>query len=325
MPDTVRIGLVGFGNWTRHAYAPALLDLPSTEVTAVAAKSAASREAAQETFGPHVATFSDFRSLIAEAETDALMIALPGDLHARAVLAAIDAGRHAFFEPPLALTRAATESALGKVAAATQVVQCDFELRYLPVMDAVVDLITKGAIGNVRFARVSVRGDWGRNGALLRFEKEGLGYALSPWYLDVLDAVISAVPEQVQVTGGRAFNGELIDHGWVALRYQGGQVGCFEVNLLAPEGTDVRLCVVGEDGEIRADLIKGTFRWCTTGGVWQDGSAPPSLPECGFVGMRESIAAFFDAVRGARPSRTTLDVLRRVHEAMTLCAENERN
>ena len=324
MPDTVRIGLVGFGKWTRQAYAPALIEMKSTQVTAVAARSAASREAAQETFGPHVTTFSDFRSLIAEADTDALMIALPGDLHAGAVLAAIEAGRHVFFEPPLALRRAATESALEKVAAASHVVQCDFELRYLPVMDAVVDLIRKGEIGSVRFARVSVWGDWGRNGALLRFEKEGLGYALSPWYLDVLDAVIPEMPELVQVTGGRAFNRELIDHGWVTLRYQGGQVGCFEMNLLAPEGTDVRLRVVGEDGEIRADLIKGTFRWCATGGVWQDGSAPPSLPECGFVGMRESVAAFVDAVKEARPSRTTLDVLRRVHEAMTLCAENER-
>jgi predicted dehydrogenase len=325
MPDKVRIGLIGFGNWTRHAYVPALLGLPSTEVTAVAAKSAASRKAAQETLGPHVATFSDFHSLIARAETDALMIALPGDLHAAAVLAGIDAGRAVFFEPPLALTRTATESALDKVAAASQVVQCDLELRYLPVMDAVVDLIRKSAIGNVRFARVSVWGDWGRNGALLRFEKDGLGYALSPWYLDVLDAVIPEMPEQVQVTGGRAFNGELIDHGWVALRYRGGQVGCFEMNLLAPGGTDVRLCVVGEDGEIRADLLGGTFRWRATGGAWQEGSAPPSLPECGFVGMRECVAAFADAVRKARPSRTTLDVLRRVHEAMILCAENERN
>jgi predicted dehydrogenase len=27
MPDTVRIGLVGFGNWPRHAHFPALTDL----------------------------------------------------------------------------------------------------------------------------------------------------------------------------------------------------------------------------------------------------------------------------------------------------------
>ncbi len=324
MRSSLRVGLIGFGRWARQAYGPALRELASVRVAAVAARSPASREAAQQTFGADVATYGDFRTLIDEGDVDAVMIALPGALHAEAVEAAVRAGRHVFFEPPIALTREATEAALETIAAASSVVQVDFELRYLPVMDAVVDLIGRGAIGAVRLARVSLWCDWGRDGALSRLGEEGIAYALGPWYLDVLDAVVADTPRQACVTGGYAFNGRLLDHGWATLCYDGGQVGCFEINLLAPEGADVRLHVVGNSGEIEADLLGGNYRWRAEDGEWRDGAAPPSLPKCGFVGMRECIVDFVSAVTERRPARTTPDVIRRVHQAMLLCAEAER-
>ncbi len=171
---------------------------------------------------------------------------------------------------------------------------------------------------------MSLRADWGRNGALSYLDKEGIAYALGLWYLDVLDAVIAEMPQQAHVTGGYAFNGRFLDHGWATLCYQGGQVGCFEMNLLAPEGHELQLRVVGENGEIHADLLTGSYRWRVADGEWQGGAAPPSLPKCGFVGMRESIVDFVDAIRETRPSRTTLEVLRRVHEAALLFAEAEQ-
>ena len=324
MSEPLNVGLIGFGNWARKAYAPVLREMASVHVAAVAARSHASREEARKTFGPDITTYTDFHALIQAGNVDAVMVALPGALHADAVEAAVKAGKHVFFEPPIALTREATGVALETIGAASSVVQADFELRYLPVMDAVVDLIGRDAIGAVRLARVSLWCDWGRQGELSSLAEEGIAFGLGPWYLDALDAVVADTPSEAQVTGGYARNGRFLDHGWVALRYDAGAVGCFEVNLLAPKGDGIYLRVVGDTGEIEANLISGDYRRRGADGNWMDGSAPPSLPKCGFVGMRECIRDFVDAVTRRRASRTTPDVMRRVHEAMLLCAEAER-
>jgi len=324
MNEPLNVGLIGFGYWARTAYAPVLKELASVRVAAVAARSDASREEARKTFGADVSTYADFHELIDADNVNAVMVALPGALHADAVEAALKAGKHVFFEPPIALTREATEAALETIGAASSVVQTDLELRYLPVMDAVADLIARGAIGAVRLARISLWCDWGHRGELSKLADDGIAFALGPWYLDVLDAVLADMPEEVQLTGGYARNGRFLDHGWAVLRYAGGAVGCFEINLLAPKGDKVHLRVVGDGGEIEADLITGDYRRRGEDGNWTEGSAPPSLPKCGFVGMRECIRDFVDAVTERRAARTTPDVMRRVHEAMLLCAEAER-
>ena len=48
--------------------------------------------------------FSDYAELIAHADIDAVDICLPHHLHADAILAAADAGKHILCEKPLCLT-----------------------------------------------------------------------------------------------------------------------------------------------------------------------------------------------------------------------------
>ena len=321
--NPLRVGLSGFGFWAREAYVPTLQQLPSVRVTAVAARSSASRDAAREALGDDLTPYDDFRDLIENGDVDAVMIALPGSLHGEAVQAAVRSGRHVFFEPPIALTRETTDVALKTIAAASSVIQLDIELRYLPVMDAVADLIERGAIGPVKQVRISLRSDWGRDGALTHLGEEGIAYGLGPWYLDVLDSVIADMPRQAHVTGGYSCNGKLLDHGAITLNYEGGQVGRFELDLLQPEGLEVALHVLGGAGEIEANLISGDYRCRAADRTLQEGAAPPLLPEYGFVGMRESIAGFVNAIIEGHPSRTTFDVMRRVQEATLLCDEAE--
>ena len=320
----LRVGLIGFGFWAREAYVPILQQLTSVRVTAVAARSSASRNAAREAFGDDLTVYDDFRALIETGDVDAVMIALPNTLHTEAVQAAVRAGRHVFFEPPIALTREATHVALETIASASSVMQLDLELRYLPVMDAVADLIERGAIGPVKEARVSLRSDWGREGALTHMGEEGIAHGLGPWYLDVLDRIIANMPREAHVTGGYSCNGKLLDRGAVTLNHDDGQVGRFDLDLLQPGGLEVALHVLGGAGKIEANLISGDYRCCAGNAKPQEGAAPPLLPECGFVGMRESIAGFVSAIIEGHPSRTSLDVMRRVQEATLLFNEAER-
>jgi predicted dehydrogenase len=78
------------------AYAEAI------KVTAVAdvADETARRRAAEL----DAAAYTDFRQMIVEAELDAVDICLPHHLHAEAIVAAAQAGKHILCEKPLCLT-----------------------------------------------------------------------------------------------------------------------------------------------------------------------------------------------------------------------------
>ena len=321
----VRVGLAGFGAWPRQTYVPILRSLPHVEVAAVAAPSHATRNLAAQTFGPHAKLYSAYQQLLADDSIDAILMALPNPQHADAVEAAIKAGKHVFFEPPIGVSTSQIDRALTVVAGATTVVQADLELRYMPVIDAVTELIQRGTIGQLTMAKVRLRCDWGYGGGEWKeaAEKDGFFLWLGCWYLDILDCVFGASPLQALVTGGYAMNGRLMDHGWAALTYPHDRCGAFEFNLTAPRGLQIDLHVAGSEGEIEADMQAAKYRWRTPDQDWQESNAPPAEPVEAFGGMRESLTDFFDAIREGRPARAGLEVCQHVHHAALLCADAE--
>jgi predicted dehydrogenase len=316
----LKIGLIGYGVWARTAYRPVLDEADDVRIVAVAAPSEATREQAAHDIDD-VTTFDDYHKLLADPTVDAVMISLPGALHADAVTAAVGSGKHVFFEPPIGCDEQEIERALSAINSAQQIVQADLELRYLPVIEAVRQRLDREAIGQVRMAQVRLWCDWGAQGQFANeAQREGFFLWLGCWYLDVLDVVFGEAPASAQVAGGRARNGALFDHGWATLTYPSGAVGQFEVNLLVPADRDIRLRVAGDSGEIDVDLYTGRGRWRGGDGVWHLIEAPASEPTCGFPGMRESILDFLAAIREGRPPRADLNVIRRVHEAALRCS-----
>ena len=322
---TLRLGLIGLGEWPRQAYVPVLKALPGVAVCAVAARSDATRAFAREQFGDNIALHSDYGGLLADAQVEAVMVALPNELHAEATRAAIASGRHVFYEPPIGHTQTEINSALEAIRASESVVQADLELRYLPVIGFVRELLASGAIGNPIMARIRLWADWGYGGGSWNYNPEDEGFFpwLGCWYLDVLDCVFEVPPLRANVVGGRAMNGRLLDHGWAALEYGDGRIGEFEINLVAVEGLDVRLIVLGTKGELEADLISGVCRRRGEDAVWHEDVHPASEPVCGFAGMRECIVDFATAVRKHRPPQADAEVCSRVHQAMLACMAAE--
>ena len=82
------IGIIGFGQWARQAYAPLLDEMPQVQVTAVSARSHTTRELAKQTFGTEMRTFEDYHDLLNDSNVDAILIALPNSLHAPVLQAA---------------------------------------------------------------------------------------------------------------------------------------------------------------------------------------------------------------------------------------------
>ena len=321
----VRLGLIGLGEWPRQAYVPILKEMDTVQVCAVAASSSATRQYAQEQFGPDTSLHADYRELLLDPKIEAVTLALPGRLHTQSIESAVAAGKHVFYEPPIGHSEEEVQRALSAVAASERVVQADLELRYLPVMDAVRRLAASGEIGDPLMAKIRLWCDWGHGGGDWGPgpESEGFFPWLGCWYLDVLDCVFEAPPLRANVTGGYAANGQLMDHGWATLEYPDRQIGQFEFNLVAVGGLEIRLAVLGSQGELEADLHGGQLRWRSADAAWHDELHPASQPVHGFEGMRECLLDFIDAVRNDRPPRADVDVACRVHAAMLACSRAE--
>ncbi len=322
---TVNLGIIGMGVWARTAYLPVLKQLPQAQVVAVAARSEASRAYAREQFGADLATYGNPEELLADPAVEAVMIVMPNELHSRVVTAAVQAGKHVFFEPPLGLNRDEMSSALQIMAASPRVIQIDHELRHVPVLKAVREKVAGELLGDLHTAKVRLWCDWGYGGGEWLDEVEGQGFWLwlGCWYLDVLDAVWGMAPARVSVVGGQAMNRSLTDHGWATLTYPGGRIGCLEFSLVAMGGQETSLTLQGTAGELYADLWSGACRWQQRGGEWVEETIPCAQPPHGFAGMHESIASFLAAITRGTPVETDLAVVRRIHQAALACAASE--
>ena len=323
--NPVKLGLIGLGEWPRQAYLPVLNESDTVQVCAVSARSSATQQYAQEQFGPQTTLYADYQDLLQDPIVEAVTLALPGKLHNRSIEAALASGKHVFYEPPIGHTSEELRRTLSAMAASDRVVQADLELRYLPVVDAARSLLASAQIGDPLMAKVRLWCDWGHGGGDWGPgpESEGFFAWLGCWYLDVLDCVFGSPPSRANVVGGYAENGRLMDHGWATLEYSKGQIGQFEFNLVAMAGLDIRLTVLGTQGELEADLKSGQLRWRAADTAWHDEPHPASQPVHGFEGMRECLIDFIDAVRANRPPRADVEVSRRVHAAMLACARAE--
>ena len=70
--------------------------------------------------------------------------------------------------------------------------------------------------------------------------------------------------------------------------------------------------VVGEYGEIQADLLSGEYHW-SIGSSSNSGTNSCLQPVLGFVGMQESVRAFLAAIRGESPTQSGPGVYTRIH------------
>lgn len=111
----VQVGVLGAGNFASAVLLPALKKIPAVSLMGIASASGLNAQHAAKRFGFRYAT-SDEREIIADPQVNTVAILTRHNLHARQVLAALQAGKHVFCEKPLALT----PEELDEIAAALQ-------------------------------------------------------------------------------------------------------------------------------------------------------------------------------------------------------------
>ncbi|HLI91426.1 MAG TPA: Gfo/Idh/MocA family oxidoreductase [Ktedonobacteraceae bacterium] len=144
---TIKIGLIGCGGiaeWHVKGY----LKIEDAQVTAVCdVVEENARHRSEQAGGAQI--FSDFRSLVTEADVDAVDICLPHHLHKDAIVAAAAAGKHILCEKPLCLTLEEAAAVKQAVDESGVMLMCAHNQLYIPAVQHARKLLNEGLLGQV--------------------------------------------------------------------------------------------------------------------------------------------------------------------------------
>jgi len=312
---TVGIGLIGAGSITRsHARGYNAIREQATVVAVADAVLEIARARADELGGADAMT--DYNELLGRDDVAAVDICLPHHLHADAIVAAANAGKHILCEKPLCLTIAEADAVRAAVSENGVTLMCSHNQLFMPAVAKTRELLADGVLGDVYELRTTdsflsrATGSEGM-GWRAHLDTAGGGELIDtgyhPTYL--LLNLAGAVPTHVMAMLSKhrlAFmEGE--DSAQVLVRFESGAVGTIVTSwaYVPAPGTE-RFSIVGSKGSLSSD--GSTIHYALHDGA----NVTIALPETD--NMSANIADFIACVRdGKRPVNTEregIDVLK---------------
>jgi predicted dehydrogenase len=256
----IKVGLIGGGGIADahirgyRTYADAI------EVTAVAdvVDETARRRAAE--LG--AAAYTDFGQMIIESDLDAVDICLPHYLHAEAIVAAAQAGKHILCEKPLCLTVEQADQVQRAVRAAGVTLMCAHNQLFLPAVSKARQLLDQGILGTVYEVRIT---DCFYND----FNPQNMGWratAATSGGGELMDTGYHPTYLMLHLAGGSPIEATALlslhrlrfmdseDSAQVLVRFDNGVAGHLVTSWAydPPPGTE-RFSVVGERGSLHSD------------------------------------------------------------------------
>lgn len=168
---TLNVGMIGYGFMGAahsHAWRTAhrFFDLPLTpQLRTLAGRTESAVVEAAERFG-FTAHTTRWQDVIEDPEIDLIDICTPGDTHFEIAMAALAAGKHVLCEKPLANSveqSAEMAAAAARARAASPHAvrsMCGFSYRRTPALAYARQLISEGAVGEIRQIRAQYLQDW---------------------------------------------------------------------------------------------------------------------------------------------------------------------
>jgi predicted dehydrogenase len=312
----LRIGLIGYGSWTRAAYLPALRRDGRAHIAAVVARSEATRQIARAELGPDVLLPARLEDVPAGAALDAVMLAVPDAMHEAVLSVALEGRAAILYEPPITDRRAHIEPMLARLLASPLVTYADLELAFIPAVSRAAELVAGGDLGAVQTVSIQLQADWG---PIPHYDLCNINH-LSTWYADVLNRILGAAPSRVLVLDGHGVAGRRQSRNIAHFDYAG-VWGTLDVNIASVGELRIVVRINGSDGDLRADLLTGTLLWRSRAhAAWTEEHHPALQPYASWPGMNESVAAFLDAVERGRATVNSAPAVARL-QAIGLAAE----
>lgn len=254
---SIHVGVIGTGGMGgRHARNLALRT-PGAQVVAVMdVDERRAGEVAEICGGAKI--FTDGAALIQDNAVEAVVIASPDSTHAPLALAAIEAGKPALLEKPLASNLRDAEQVLrAEIAMGRQLLQIGFMREYDPAHREVKAALLSGAIGRpllFRGLHTNLSGGSPRtienviiNSAIhdIHSARWLMADEVTQVYVEHIPAV-SSDPESCRLA-------------LIQMTFAGGGMAVIEMNVDAGYGYEVAINVTAESGSMGADGLSGTL------------------------------------------------------------------
>lgn len=237
VPTSVRIGVIGFGQWgPNHVRNFSLQD--GVEVVRVCDASDVRLKAAQK-FLRGVAVTANPDEIIRAVDIDAVVVATPTGTHHALVKAALEAGKDVFCEKPLARTSVECIELAELAAKHGRILMVGHVFLYNPgVLHLKTDL-DRGELGRVYYMD-AVRTNLGP------VRKDvGAIYDLASHDISIFNFLLGTRPLEVSATGNSVLQSGIEDVGFLTLYYPGNIVCHAHTSWLNPRKVR-QLTVVGD-------------------------------------------------------------------------------
>lgn len=277
----IKWGIVGAGDIVKKRVAPAINELPESELIAIVRGRAELAETSATDLGAR-RWYADWREMMADSEIDAVYIATPVYLHSEQTIAAAEAGKHVLCEKPMAMNVEECDRMIAACEANNVRLGIAYYRRFYPVLARVRELLKSGEIGNAivaqmnAFEYVDMKADDPR-GWFLQKAKSGGGPMMDfgCHRLEVLTDLFGPVTRTVSMTANVEFTDrEVEDTAAVLLQFQSGPCASVTVTHAAREPQDT-LDIFGTKGSIHIPILNSGEMQIRTAETTRAESHPP--------------------------------------------------
>ncbi|MCC6538380.1 MAG: Gfo/Idh/MocA family oxidoreductase [Bryobacterales bacterium] len=254
---------------------------------------------------PGVKQFASFADAIADPSVNAVAIATPAEMHARMAIQALDAGKDAFVEKPLALTAEDGQAMVDAARRNNRILMVGHLLIYHPAIRAIKELIDKGELGRVEYL-YSNRLSMGK----IRREENAL-WSFAPHDISILLLLTGQTPMQATAVGGTYLQPNIADVTVSNLLFESGTRAHIFVSWLHPY-KEQRLVVIGSKKMVVFEDSRATDKVMIYDKeiAWRNGNFEVSQPKGAPVAfpadepLRMECQEFIDCVETRRAPRT---------------------
>ncbi|NLE23309.1 MAG: Gfo/Idh/MocA family oxidoreductase [Actinobacteria bacterium] len=237
MTDKVRVGVVGLGYWGPNL-ARNFDRLEGAELAYCCDLDEGNLAKARSLY-PQTTVTDDYAHLLADDALDAIVVATSVPTHYKLGKLAIEAGKHAFIEKPIALKAADAQDLLDTAEEYGVKLMVGHLLEYHPAVAKMKELIDAGELGRVYYAYAN-RLNLGK----VRTDENAL-WSLGPHDVSVLNYLTGDEPVEVSARGECYLQDDVEDVVFGYIRYENGMVGHLHVSWLDPHKSR-KITVVGE-------------------------------------------------------------------------------
>lgn len=256
----IRWGLIGCGDIARKRVAPALCEVPNSELVSVCRARFDQAEQFANEFGAR-RWFADWKELIADEEIDAVYIATPVHLHAAQAIGAAQAGKHVLCEKPMAMNVAECDEMIAACSENDVRLGVAYYRHFYPVIDRIRTILSSGEIGKPILVQVNAF-EWFDPPVshprrwLLERNLSGGGpmFDFGCHRIEVLINLFGRVNQVKSLIGNLVFDREVEDTAIALLEFENGPQAILSVTHAAREPQD-SLEIFGSQGSIHVPAL----------------------------------------------------------------------